>query len=351
MTDISVVFPDLVAVLIAFTSTGLTLGVVLRRYRSIRLPSLLVLAAALGFDVLATVGEIATFLEGNLRYLFGGVSVFILAVFFANLHAPDSLPRTMIISTNLLLLGGIVMSFYVYLLLPEVPLFFPLFFATIVFNGFFFLFVIGSQYRKKSANPRHRMQFAVMLVGILLNNLLPIFVYTPLYALLGGEPTVFFGILTIILSLGNVFIALGYILGGSLVFLIPQRLYGLLVVDNSGQKLFEYRFEANAQLGDFDLFSGGFFAVGMIFKETLPTQSSVAEVKLGDLSVIAARDQKEKFTALLIVDYASQFLKGVLEQFSKAFGDEYRGVLEAWDGERLRFKAFEAKTREIFGLK
>jgi len=346
-----VVFPDLFAVIIAFTSTGLTLAIVLLRYRSIRLPSLLVLAAALVFDIIATLGEIADLLDGNLRFLFGNMSILILAVFFANMHPPNSPLRAVIITMNLLLFGGLMLSFYTYLLLPSVQLFFQIFIASVVFNGFFFLFVIVSLYRKRSASPRYRIQFIVMLVGILLNYLLPVFVYTPLISFLGGEPALFFAILAIVLSLGNIFIALGYMLGGSLVFLIPQRLYGLLIIDTSGQKLYEFRFEANAQLGDFDLFSGAFFAVGMIFKETLPTQSSVVEVKLGDLSVIAARDKKEKFTALLIVDFASQFLKGVLEQFSKAFGDEFRPFLESWDGERLRFKAFEARTREIFGLK
>ena len=150
---------------------------------------------------------------------------------------------------------------------------------------------------------------------------------------------------TVTSIIGQILMIRSYALSKNVVFLQPQRLNQLIVLNNAGLPLFQHDFGRSGS--NITLLSGAITALNSLFQEAVGVTSDLRSIGFGNREIIFLRDAN--YTILLITQRPSQFLQNALKEFKQKFNQEYGD--ENLDVVELeKFEAARDMVKEAFSL-
>ncbi|MHA2367975.1 MAG: hypothetical protein ACXADX_04080 [Candidatus Hodarchaeales archaeon] len=152
-------------------------------------------------------------------------------------------------------------------------------------------------------------------------------------------------------TVGITCLAIIYGLNKEPIYLQPQQLYSLMVVDQVGLPLFAFQFKrGESSEGDVDpgLTAAALTAITSFFKEAVGSTEEFREIATADKIVIAKVGPG--FFSVLVSERASSFVHLALTQFTTAFTRDYGTHVEKFTGNLEDFKGAERVVVSAFGM-
>jgi hypothetical protein len=125
-----------------------------------------------------------------------------------------------------------------------------------------------------------------------------------------------------------------------------QRVYLLVVYSHDGVELYSKTFTEKISKDDVLLLSGGFTAIGNLFKEATDAEGGIKAILLEDkeLRII----NKKYFFSALLCDYSTQATKEAHQQFSEEFESTFKPYLKQFSGEVSVFRKADSIVDNLF---
>lgn len=152
-------------------------------------------------------------------------------------------------------------------------------------------------------------------------------------------------------TVGITCLAIIYGLNKEPIYLQPQQLYSLMVVDQVGLPLFAFQFKrGESSEGDVDpgLTAAALTAITSFLKEAVGSTEDFREIATADKIVIAKVGQG--FFSVLVSERASSFVHQALVQFTATFSRDYGTHVEKFTGNLEDFKGAERVVTSAFGM-
>lgn len=161
----------------------------------------------------------------------------------------------------------------------------------------------------------------------------------------------------LLIGVGLLTIIIIYALNKEVIYLQPQQLYSLLIIENSGLPLFDFNFrfrdsetenrEENRGV-DVILTAGALKAITSFLKEAVGGQEEIREIVTVDRIIIAKAG--EGYFSVLISDRASSFVHQALGQFTATFDKEYGHHIQDFMGKTDVFAGVDRLVAAAFGM-
>jgi hypothetical protein len=155
----------------------------------------------------------------------------------------------------------------------------------------------------------------------------------------------------VLATLGLTCLAILYGRNKEPIYLQPQQLYSLIVIQSTGLPLFTFQFkrgEPSEDDVDPGLTAAALTAITSFFKDAVGSTEEFREITTADKIVIAKAG--DGFFSVLVSERASSFVHLALTQFTAIFNKEYSSALENFTGNLEDFKGAERAVVPAFGM-
>ncbi|MHA2231518.1 MAG: hypothetical protein ACXAB4_03405, partial [Candidatus Hodarchaeales archaeon] len=161
----------------------------------------------------------------------------------------------------------------------------------------------------------------------------------------------------LLIGVGLLTVIIIYALNKEVMYLQPQQLYSLLIIENSGLPLFNFNFryrDAETDKPEDDrpvdvvLTAGALKAITSFLKEAVGGQEEIREIITVDRIIIAKAGNG--YFSVLISDRASSFVHQALSQFTATFDKEYGHHIQNFMGKTDVFAGVDQLVAAGFGI-
>ncbi len=143
--------------------------------------------------------------------------------------------------------------------------------------------------------------------------------------------------------------AIAFLTNPFYVYLLPIKINKIVVLKDSGTLLYSVKVgkENICEIEDV-LFSGTITALKQILTETTGSSSELKKVSFRDKKMIVAEEKNSGVVTLIICDSESYMLQTATKQFNDAFCNQFRTVLDTFDGSLSIFDEATTLVKRIF---
>ncbi|MHA2370701.1 MAG: hypothetical protein ACXADX_17950 [Candidatus Hodarchaeales archaeon] len=151
---------------------------------------------------------------------------------------------------------------------------------------------------------------------------------------------------------GFVCLAIIYAINKEPIYLQPQQLYSLMVVQSTGLPLFAFQFKRSESSEspevDPGLTAGALTAITSFLREAVGGKEAFREIVTEDRIVLAKAG--EGFISVLVSERASAFVHLALTRFTTTFTNDYGTHVENFTGNLEDFEGAERVVASTFGM-
>jgi hypothetical protein len=151
---------------------------------------------------------------------------------------------------------------------------------------------------------------------------------------------------------GFVCLAIIYGINKEPIYLQPQQLYSLMVVQSTGLPLFAFQFKRSESSEstevDPGLTAGALTAITAFLREAVGGKEAFREIVTEDRIILAKTG--DGFISVLVSERASAFVHLALTRFTKTFIKDYGTYVEKFTGNLEDFEGAEKVVASTFGI-
>jgi len=204
--------------------------------------------------------------------------------------------------------------------------------------------------RKAADKSKQKILMIFLFIGFILAVFIPI-VPNILNQFFGKPPerSLLLTILSILLieNAGILIIGIAFYWASKNPWLLQQQqVYLLAVYSPDGVELYSKTFTNKISKDDILLLSGGFTAIGNLFKEATDAEGSIKAILLEDKELRLIN--KKDFISALLVDYSTQATKEAHNKFSEMFQKQFEQELKQFSGEISSFNKSDQISNKLF---